>query len=195
MRNGIRLIWFGSALLCLSAVVLTRLYDTTSQHSLRQKPVADTENVEAVPSRPEAVSQFAPVQPTVAPPPTVSTVQSPPLPVEPPTEPPKTRAETVFEMQQKYDNDRQADRHAGEVRDAIDSSLKSALVEGSRVQSVECKLSTCRAVLSFPNIDADKASFRKVMDESDGPFAQYGLTANREKDADGSVTTTIFVNM
>lgn len=105
------------------------------------------------------------------------------------------RDQRAFELQQTFDTAPAADRRATGVRQDLERAISGAVAEGSRLASLECRLTICRAVLEFASLDANKAAFAKLLETNEGPIAEYGASATHETSPSGVVKTTLFVNL
>jgi hypothetical protein len=110
-------------------------------------------------------------------------------------EPPVSKEQRQFEQEQKYENDAPPDRRATEVQRELDTELRRALVAGARLERVDCRKATCRADVIFPSLDANKESLQELMAPMESPFGRFGFNARHEKGDDGSIKTTLFVNL
>ncbi len=198
MRNGLALPLMFAASVATS-VLVTRFMTAASSGS--QRPVGQHEQPLAAPTgEPRAapvVSQRVwAALPAMLPPP----AQVTPSPVEPsvgsaaPGQVDLERA--LFEATQKYDLDAPPDAHAGQITRDMNDALARSVAAGTAMESVECKLKTCRAVLSSSTPTTREATLDKLAADGDGPFAQYGFTIlARETTADGRSRASVFVNL
>ena len=199
MRNGLALPLLFAASVATS-VMVTRLITAASngsgealqgQHHAAAMPTGE------VPLTP-AVSQRASTPLAVGPP-------SPPIPLtsaahnEPvgPGEPPRVDLEkALFEAEQKFENDSPADRRAADVKSDMNDAFSRSLADGAALDSLECKLKTCRGVLTSTTSDVRERSLNKLGDDDKGPFAKYGFVVrSRETMPDGRSRATIFVDL
>jgi len=49
--------------------------------------------------------------------------------------------------------------------------------------------------MSFPTLDADKESFTRMLQRMEGPFSQFAMQIERQKQADGKVKTFLFLQL
>ncbi|HVY27303.1 MAG TPA: hypothetical protein VHB79_12175 [Polyangiaceae bacterium] len=103
--------------------------------------------------------------------------------------------QALFDMEQRFANDARGDGRSAQVQAALTTELEVVLAPDSRVQTLDCKLNTCRIEVSFPSLDADKASFARILQRMDGPFAQYGLQVDHQQQGDGKVKTVLFLRL
>jgi hypothetical protein len=102
----------------------------------------------------------------------------------------------LFEAEQKFELDGLPDAQATRIKSELDNALTRSLAEGTALESVECKLKTCRAVLSSGTVAARESTLNKLGDDDDGPFAKYGfIIPSRETTPAGRARAIVFVNM
>jgi hypothetical protein len=103
--------------------------------------------------------------------------------------------QALFEMEQRFANDTRGDGRSAQVQAALTTELEATLAPDSRVQTLDCRLKTCRIEVSFASLDADKASFARILQRMDGPFAQFGLQVDHQQQSDGRVKTILFLRL
>jgi hypothetical protein len=199
MRNGLALPLLFAASVGTS-VLATRLITAASNDSQRPSErherslTAPTSDPRATP----AVSQRVWL-PSPAPLPSI--MPAAPSPTADPSsgseDPGRVDLEKVlFEAEQKYELDGLPDAQATRIKGELKDALARSLAEGTALESVECKLKTCRAVVSSGTVTARESTLNKLGDDDDGPFAKYGfIIPSRETTAEGRSRAIVFVNM
>jgi hypothetical protein len=108
-----------------------------------------------------------------------------------PPEPP-TPEQRIFELEQRFESDGLPDARAHQIGRDVRAELERALEGNGSLEAVDCRLKTCRALLSLPDMNADRAMFQRILAAGEGPFASFAMRAERHIDADGKVETTLF---
>lgn len=108
-----------------------------------------------------------------------------------PPEPP-TPEQRIFELEQRFESDGLPDARAHQIGRDVRIELERALEGSGSLEAVDCKLKTCRALLSLPDMNADRAMFQRILAAGEGPFASFAMRAERHIRADGKVETTLF---
>lgn len=110
------------------------------------------------------------------------------LPVDP--------EQVAFELEEGFEGDEPAD-HASVLASAqIEKAFRGLAEPGTRLRSLECRLRQCRAVVEFPDSQADIDSFEQLVDdEREGLGGFSVIVPGREELEDGRVVATVFIEL
>ncbi len=101
----------------------------------------------------------------------------------------------AFRLEQRFLSEAAPTRESLTFGTVIRSEVEEALVEGARVESVDCRELSCRLVIVFPSLEADKQAFENFGKATETAIGRYGFIAPERVTADdGSLRTTLYVS-
>ena len=108
---------------------------------------------------------------------------------------PKTADEAGAEVEARFEGDRGATAEARSAEATIRQVLMDPQLEGTTLEKLECRASTCRAKVTFANDHTDLVVTRRLLLDPASPLAslQMGVMIPfRETSDDGRVAATMY---
>ncbi|MCC6902858.1 MAG: hypothetical protein IT377_28060 [Polyangiaceae bacterium] len=106
-----------------------------------------------------------------------------------------SEAVVTARLEEAFGNDRPATSYTRAVEADLRAGFEDPVLQGVRVERVECRATTCRAVVTFADTETTKtATSRVLVDPTTAVSTKMGFVVPAyEPHPDGSVTATIFL--
>jgi hypothetical protein len=149
-----------------------------------------TDDRDLVPDEPHLIEQ-APIAALPA-----SAAGAPARADAPPEEQVDLATEHQIALTERFERDSAPTAGAKAVEQSLRAAFSSRELQGTRLERVECRATTCRVAVTFNNIEADRDDMRRlIMSPSSAIPTTMALTvADRQELPDGRIEATIFIH-